>query len=252
MLTNVKAIISGQEKVKITWESSETISTFNISKSYVPMKSQFKTIATDVTGNEFEDLDVNFYFKNIEHYYIVEEMLGGGPVDAKMVCVGKDIDAKIPLAMMRKKEKLFKKKLKNHCLIFIKSPEIEPCPECWDYVYQESTNTNCIVCGGTGRMNTYLPPLDLFYCQGKSFRTTRKTQTAEVEPHTKNVEVYGYHAIKSGDIFMDKSNELWRVDNNSVEHYQSDFGQALLVKKLDRDEPEYRIIFKEGVVWNSS
>lgn len=248
MLKDVQALISGQEKITIKWSSSSETAIFNISKSFVPIKSQFSSLVSSVDKLEYTDNDVNFYFKNIEHYYIVEEVDGGSVTDTKMVCVGKDIDARIPLAMMRKKEKLFKKKLKNNCLIYIKSPEIDPCPECWDSVYQESINTNCATCGGTGRMNTYLPPLELFYNQGKSFKTTRKTQTSEVEPHTKNVEVYGFHTIKSGDIFIDKSNELWRVDNNSVEHYHSDFGQGLLVKKLDRDEPEYRILFKEGIV----
>lgn len=242
MITEAKALITGQEKITISWVCDSDTSTFRVSKSYVPLQGQFSEVATGVTESTYIDVDVNFYFKNIEHYYIIEELNVDTVVDSKMVCTGKDIDEKIPRAIMVKKEKLFKKKLKNKCFIYIKSPEIEPCPDCWDPNYQESKNTNCTTCGGTGRMEIYLPPLELFYSQGKSFRTTRKTKTTEVEPHSKNVEVYGYHSIKSGDIFRDKANELWRVDNNSIEHYHLDYGQMLFIKKIDRDEPEYRII----------
>ena len=246
-IKNLSSRIVGREKIKITWESEESTDVvYRISRSYSPLKSAFKEIGNSESTNEFIDSEFNYFQKNTEIYYMVDAVLNGEIEESYMCGTAKSLEERIPQSLSRKKNLMFRVKLKNIGKMYIKTPETGPCPECWDFEYRESKNRDCPVCGGTGRLSPYLSPIEVGYTMGKAYITTRKTETSEEEPVHANLEIATFHTFKSGDIFMDKYNVLWKVDNSSPEHFRSDFSQTLLIKRLDRDIPEYNIFFEGG------
>jgi hypothetical protein len=132
---------------------------------------------------------------------------------------------------------------------FKKLPGEEKCPECWDKDLEGSNNSNCTVCGGSGKMRTYTKPVKVvcgpIKWQQESYSLDSPGKTLATP--SVSISAIADVVLTTDDvIFYEKTGEFYRVISRSVSEIQTfPVLQTLIANLLPSNSSEAGICYKK-------
>lgn len=193
--------------------------------------------------NNAQDKEVNIFSKWREFNYIIRAKKGSDIIGELKVSLFRDRATILVRKMQLDFNKVNGLKLKNIGFVISEISDKKPCPECYDENYNESTDSECKVCGGIGFLKMYSDGVKLIYAKGTTPEIpTTKKGISETENAVRQVKVIGTIPFHPGDIFIDRNGKMHRIENltpNVI--FNCVAFQGLYVKEMDRVSPEYKI-----------
>lgn len=115
------------------------------------------------------------------------------------------------------------------------------CNACWDESLQRSTDSNCLVCYGTGWINGYYDPISVRGMKNPSPKLNQINMFGEWKPSDSLLYMLGYPPLKPRDIIVDDNNHLWTVVQvRTIERRGYIVEQNAQIASLAQDELLYK------------
>lgn len=120
------------------------------------------------------------------------------------------------------------------------------CSNCWDESLQRSTDSNCLVCYGTGWLNGYYSPITVRGMKNPSPKMNQINMFGEWKPSDSLLYMLGYPPLKPRDIVADDDNHLWTVIQiRTVERLGYIVEQSAQLALIAQDDLLYKYLLTE-------
>ena len=193
------------------------------------------------SNNSYEDIIRPYDPLSTYYYKISYQGVEIGPV---YVSASKD---RISNEVSRLINRALKRDFGTECKLYSKMRSGEHCNECWDDVLGRSIDPNCPVCLGTGYVQGYYDPIDIYVVfpkEDKSIIIDGELSEIQKDDPPNMAWTGNYPIIKPGDLLLREFDKtLWRikyVHQTAKRMYL--LRQILAIEQVDRHEKEYDLI----------
>ena len=252
VIHDLEAVILPENKVSVRWKVNNSLiapgDIFEIQRGL--SLTELEAIDKNITSNFFLDDDVNLYSKWRDFYYrvVVKRYSAREDKYKEIFTADCNIRNKLndPIAnIISYRNNIVRKNYqKNLGTVFVKKTFGERCKSCYDENYGTVSNSSCDECLGTTFVGGFFNPVkNVPYQVGAAPKKSTAMDPERMEIESRNFNISGHPILNSGDIFIDRFNSLWRIENvTSTVHNGGLTHQTALCRRLDYNTIEHKLI----------
>jgi len=121
------------------------------------------------------------------------------------------------------------------------------CPECWDKILKRSTKSNCHTCYGTGKLDGYYDPIEVWMEFEPDPKAEQVADWGKKQISQTEILAVNYPILTPDDLIVElKPNKIWKVEN--VRYPEKNRTITLQMARLNAVYPsdiEYKIYVPE-------
>ena len=238
---------ANKDLLYIEWNIAGEI--FNLYRSENNLNN-FELIREGLNQPFYLDEDVNMYNAALNYYYKVEGMSGslivGTDGPASLNYSGAD---NIAVKVIHEAQTALRVMNNPGVWFLLKQRKSTPCPVCWNPITKKPKFSNCDVCGGTGKLQGYHPPIPSRISQDVSqFTMSSGPEDSEnVKLSPIRAWIMNVPLVYPEDVMVDVTNQRFKVVNVARRtKSQYVIRQILDLVPLDKGHPSYNIQIEWG------